>query len=208
MPKVSQAHLDARRQQILEAAIECFSRQGFHRTSIQDIVQQSELSPGAIYSYFSSKDEIVEAIANERHSREGALFAAVEDAQDAEVRFYRLLEKFFGLLDDPEERQRRRVGIQMWAEALRNPQILTIIRQGVDEPQARLARMIAEAQASGDLPAELNAPALARVMVALFQGFILQQAWDEQVDVKAYVETIKLVFRDILQTKNRPGAGN
>ena len=52
MPKVSQAHLDARRRQILDAAIECFAREGFHQTIMQDIVTQSALSPGAIYTYF------------------------------------------------------------------------------------------------------------------------------------------------------------
>jgi TetR/AcrR family transcriptional regulator, transcriptional repressor of aconitase len=48
MPKVSQAYWDARRAQILDAAIVCFARQGFHRATMDDIVHQSKLSPGAI----------------------------------------------------------------------------------------------------------------------------------------------------------------
>jgi AcrR family transcriptional regulator len=59
MPKVSQAHRDARRAQILEAAIICFSRRGFHSATMQDIVRQSRLSPGAIYNYFASKEDSV-----------------------------------------------------------------------------------------------------------------------------------------------------
>ena len=61
MPKVSGAHIAARRQQILDAARACFARQGFHQTSIQDICKEAGLSPGAVYRYFPSKDHIIAA---------------------------------------------------------------------------------------------------------------------------------------------------
>jgi hypothetical protein len=47
MPKVSKEHLERRRQQILEAATECFARQGLHGTSMQDIFDASGLSAGS-----------------------------------------------------------------------------------------------------------------------------------------------------------------
>ena len=62
MPKVAQAHLDARRQQIVDAARARFAAHGFARTSMADIVAESGLSTGAIYRYFASKDEIVVAV--------------------------------------------------------------------------------------------------------------------------------------------------
>ena len=62
MPKVSQAHLDARRQQIVDAARTRFASHGFAHTSMADIVTESGLSNGAIYRYFTSKDEIVVAV--------------------------------------------------------------------------------------------------------------------------------------------------
>ena len=65
MPKVSQQHRDARREQILAAARRCFLRDGFHATSMQDLFAESGLSSGAVYSYFASKDDVIEAIAEE-----------------------------------------------------------------------------------------------------------------------------------------------
>src|SRR3954462_1611376 len=62
MPRVTQAHLDARRQQILDAARARFATHGFARTSMTDLVEASGLSVGAIYRYFKGKDEIVAAI--------------------------------------------------------------------------------------------------------------------------------------------------
>jgi hypothetical protein len=58
MPRVGQAHLDARRQQIVDAARARFAAHGFARTSMADIVAESGLSIGAIYRY-SSKDRQV-----------------------------------------------------------------------------------------------------------------------------------------------------
>ena len=63
MPKVSEAHLEARRGQILKAACRCFARGGIGETSIQDICHEAKLSVGAIYRYFRSKGQIIEAIA-------------------------------------------------------------------------------------------------------------------------------------------------
>ena len=62
MPKVSQQHLDARRQQIVDAARARFARHGFAGTSMTDIIAESGLSNGAIYRYFTSKEQIIAAV--------------------------------------------------------------------------------------------------------------------------------------------------
>ncbi|MCP9983807.1 TetR/AcrR family transcriptional regulator [Actinomadura madurae] len=61
MPRVSEEHLERRRRQILEAARACFVRKGIHETSMQDIFAEAGLSAGAVYRYFKSKNEIIEA---------------------------------------------------------------------------------------------------------------------------------------------------
>src|SRR3954471_22731131 len=69
MPKVSEAHLAARRDQILAAAARCFARDGFHRTSMQDIVRESGISAGLVYRYFAGKDDVIAAIVTEWHDQ-------------------------------------------------------------------------------------------------------------------------------------------
>src|SRR5689334_6610185 len=64
VPRVSEDHLNARREQILSAARVCFLRKGLHATSMQDLIQEAGLSVGAVYRYFSSKNEIINAIAD------------------------------------------------------------------------------------------------------------------------------------------------
>ena len=59
MPKVSEAHREARRHEIARAALRCFARKGFAATSIADIIAESGLSAGAIYGHYKSKDELI-----------------------------------------------------------------------------------------------------------------------------------------------------
>jgi AcrR family transcriptional regulator len=73
MPKISEEQRQARRSQILAMAGRCFARQGFHRTTMEDIIRALKSSPGAVYCYFHGKSDIVAAIAEQRHKRESAL---------------------------------------------------------------------------------------------------------------------------------------
>jgi len=189
-PKVSEEHLDARRRQIIDAAVICFARDGFHRATMQDVCREARLSAGAVYRYFSSKNELIQAIADERHAREAEFMGrghAVGGGIDGLRAFGRLS---FNSLDDPDERRRRKLGVQVWAEAVLDPAIRTIIMRGIDRSREVMTLLIREAQDRGELPPALDAASLARAMLALFQGFILQQAWDERVDVTAYLETV------------------
>src|SRR6476469_8414880 len=59
VPRVSAAHEQEVRDRILSAAATVFSQKGYHSSTIADIVRESGLSVGAIYSYFSGKDELI-----------------------------------------------------------------------------------------------------------------------------------------------------
>lgn len=53
---------EERRNQILEAAMAVFARQGFDQARMDDIAQEAGLSKGALYLYYKSKDAIISAI--------------------------------------------------------------------------------------------------------------------------------------------------
>jgi AcrR family transcriptional regulator len=59
MPKVTEAHRQARRSEIAAAAIRCFARTGFQATSMADIIAESGLSAGAIYGHYKNKEELI-----------------------------------------------------------------------------------------------------------------------------------------------------
>ena len=55
--------------QILNAAILCFAKSGFHQTTMHDISAQAGISVGLIYRYFDNKEAVISAMAD-RHKRE------------------------------------------------------------------------------------------------------------------------------------------
>ncbi|MGB3552116.1 MAG: TetR/AcrR family transcriptional regulator [Candidatus Binatus sp.] len=195
MPKVSEAHRENRRRQILDAAIECFAHDGFQRTTMEDIIREAGLSAGAIYSYFQSKDQIIETLADQRHEREQRIIEAAlnRDEWAASVReLFRSLSN--ELLASSMVRKERRLEIHLWAEALCNPKVLRLIRRGNNQPVKLLSDAIAKAQRSGQLPRTLNPEAAARVLIAMFYGLILQQAWDERADVAEFSKAAQAIL--------------
>ena len=62
MPKLSEAAIEKKKDQIEEAARELFIRQGFHATSMRDIAKGAGVSLGNLYNYYETKDSIFESI--------------------------------------------------------------------------------------------------------------------------------------------------
>src|SRR5271170_18844 len=59
MPRISEEKRQARRDQILAASWRCFSRRGIHSTSMEEIIREADLSFGAVYLYYKSKEELI-----------------------------------------------------------------------------------------------------------------------------------------------------
>lgn len=70
------------RGRISRAAMKLFLAEGFERTSIRRIAQEIEYTPGAIYSYFKDKDEILYALHNEGFDRLAVAFAGIAPSPD------------------------------------------------------------------------------------------------------------------------------
>ncbi len=187
MPRVSAAYLAERRAHILDSAARCFAREGFHRATLQHIVREAGLSPGAIYRYFSSKEDIVAAIASERHAAERALLRGTATGRGALPGVAELARAFLGRLGRPGEREWRRVTVQLWSEALRNPRVMQVVRSGLDEPLRLLAARLRAGQRDGTIARDVDTAATARVAAAVFEGLVLQQAWEPRLDVDRFV---------------------
>jgi TetR/AcrR family transcriptional regulator, transcriptional repressor of aconitase len=205
VPKVAESYLESRRREIIDASMTCFARQGFHRTTIQDIVQETGLSAGAIYRYFPSKEDIVAAIADERRNPDAAILSRAAKATDLTAALRDLVHGSLGRLADPAEQRWRRVTIQVWAEALRDERVMAVVRRGLDPPIEVLSALIERGRADGTFSEEIDPKAAARVCASMFYGLVLQQAWDPKLDVDAYSDVV-LALLDALTGRVRKRA--
>lgn len=189
MPKVTEAHLEARKQQIVGAAAGCFSRKGFHQTTMQDICRESDLSPGAVYRYFDSKEQIISAMVEERR-REGVglIETARREHDDTLGALDEIADVFFNRLGDV---QGCAVDIELWAEAQSSPSIRAMLNADACNIADALTDLIATAQRRGEINPRLAPRAVAQVMNSMFQGLVLQRSIDPSVEIGPYVSVIK-----------------
>jgi AcrR family transcriptional regulator len=190
VPKISDAKRESRRRQILEAALSCFSENGFHQTGMADIVRRSGLSQGAVYLYFQSKDDLIEALADDRHRREAVLNSVAQGSTDPLEGLRALVRVYADWAVDPAGEKRRRVGVHGWAEALRSRRVRARVVEGIEMPRAIIVALVERAQHDGMMRRDVSADSAARTLIALFQGFVLQAVWGEDIDVDACVHTV------------------
>ncbi|MFE7776897.1 TetR/AcrR family transcriptional regulator [Streptomyces sp. NPDC057445] len=188
MARVSQEHLDARRRQILDGAARCFARNGFHATSMQDVLGEVGLSAGAVYRYFRGKDELISAIAEEAFAGIRAAFdeaARTSPPPTPDVLLGRVLRKL--IEEEPPGGDRQRFAgliVQVWTETLRNDRLARLLRDGYDGMRQAWAQLVDAYRDSGLLHADVPSDHVSRTLVAVAQGFIAQQALFGDVEVE------------------------
>jgi len=198
MPKVTVEHLNARRAQIMEAARVCFGRRGFARSTIQDICKEAGLSPGAIYRYFKSKDDIVFAIGDESREMVLAMIEEMKGRHTALEILNLIGERFFGLLAQPAADPAILVYPELWAETLRNAEMREHALRSLGAWRDALATLIEKGQAEGIFDREIDPKACAMVLIATFEGLQLQLVRNpELVDARRFYDTMRgLIWRE------------
>ncbi|MFC6881098.1 MULTISPECIES: TetR/AcrR family transcriptional regulator [Actinomadura] len=175
MPRVSEEHLERRRTQIMDAARACFIRKGIHETSMQDIFAESGLSAGAVYRYFKSKNEIIEAVATtviaDLHEFIAAL-ATQEPLLPLDEMVERVGHKIVSLSgeDGPV-----RLAPQAWALSLYDPDIGRYVRENIMGIRGTWAAYAGRLADAGLLPPGSDREALGKVLFSLMPGFLIQR---------------------------------
>ncbi len=196
MPKVSDSYLETKRQQLLDAAITCFARNGFSETTIEDICREAGVSHGALYRHFRSKEDIIEASYWRDRETMTARFAAAKKKGDTR----RIMEELFELYihrrdqSDPQTQMRLKFRVQLYAEAARNPRIRETQYKTWEDFLESFGGIVRGAQERGEINPVLDSETVVRVLMALIIGFNVQKIVDPSLDVDEYAK----VSRDVL----------
>lgn len=197
MARVSQEHLDARRRQILDGAALCFARNGFHATSMQDVLKAVDLSAGAVYRYFSGKEELIAAIVTEVLEEVRSAFEAAgeqsppppPDVMVGEV-MGRMMGSRPGLAEEGAAVYPRLI-VQVWAETLRNDDLSKALNEGYVKVRTVWVGLVERYQEAGMMRADVPAESVARTMIAAAQGFVAQMALFGIAPVEALQEGLR-----------------
>jgi AcrR family transcriptional regulator len=179
---MSQLQIDPaldRRTQILEAAIVCFAKRGFHQASMHDISAEAGISVGLIYRYFENKEAVISAMAD-RHKKE--IQEVLERARQAPTLLESLEILFTAHCCEGEPQIISAFVVDLYAEASRNPQTADLVRDVLQTSMNGVTDLIArspEAQ-RGEAAHGLTPEELSELIFAVARGMLMRDVLQPQ----------------------------
>ncbi len=199
MRKVDPVKHEQRRQEIIQAALRCFVRSGFHGASTTDICIEAKMSPGHLYHYFPSKEAIVEALVQDSLARAASRFEVILASPDVIEAL--LMEMENTGINRPEARV---LSAEALAEACRNPAFARIVQQHARAMRTLLVDFITEAQRRGNVDHSLDPEATANILLAIVDGARALPIRNPSVDFKQSTAHLRIMLTRFLTPPVKP----
>ena len=192
MPKISQDAYQARRAQILQAAVRSFAQRGIH-VSVDEICVEAGVSKGALYGYFPSKDAIIQAIAGDY----AADFRAIREAPDPGALQRLMMQRIWS-----GERAGCRLELEAWAYGLTHEGLGEQLRSNLGGLRRSIEEALARMQAAGVIRLRAPPADAAAVIETFSVGAVAQVALSDG----GRAQEIADQFSTLLKALLGPGA--
>ena len=201
MPKLRPDTQRARREHILDAALTCFARAGFHATTMQDICKEAVVSPGAVYLYFASKEDLIAGLCERDRNEFAERFGQLATAPDFLEALSAIGEHYF--VEESPDRQR--FVVEMGVESTRNPRIaeifMSVDKFCCDSFQALFQRLKDE----GRIAPSIDIPTLAKVFNVIGDGMFWRRAIEPGFNARAVLPVITALVGTMLNPVDASG---
>ena len=207
MPKLKPEEVEHRRQEIIDAARACFLRSGFHQTTTDEICHEAAITPGGLYHYFGSKEDIIIAVVMDTtRIRVGQVTSMIDSAEDARSGFREMVAYFSQVIRDPDLDTRTRLDVEIWAETLHNDKLAAITREGLVLRRQWLEALINRGREEGMYRPEVDPRGLANLllvtMMAMRVGSLMGR---DDFDIEGAMETLVLMHAGRLSSGTAVG---
>lgn len=183
MPKRSQEHLDARREQILEGARRCFAEHGYAGATVARLEEAIGLSRGAIFNYFDGKQALFVAVAVRVNERFQRIF--IEEGLEPAVRAMAAEDPaWLGALIETQSKLRH------------DPEFVRRLEAAYEQAPRTTDWLVAQ-QEAGAIRRDIPAQDVARFVGMVLNGLALRVASGEETDVDALL----VLLRDALSPR-------
>ena len=192
MPKVSAEHKTKVKENITNAAIKNFSKNGYAITKMDDIAKTADVSKGTLYLYFQSKEDLFESIckSNQRIliDERSDLFQSMGKIRHDLGLFY---DNFLRSLQDTQK-----IRIEALAESVHNPKLRKIIQKNRKEIESNVEEFLKGMKKAGFFVNNPDMRAVSSGVISLFDGLILSElvGTNHEENKKAWVKTMMAIF--------------
>lgn len=190
-PKMPKEYSDLRKQQILTAAWECFADKGYEKTTIRDIAKALNLSTGTIYTYFKSKDEMLEALNTWSMEQKNTLFNKIAQKKTTHDAVEELFSQVFECCSIVELRKNNSANINFWAEAMKRENIREFMNSHYRMLQENISGFFRKGIEQGELNDDIEPGAIANFYIALMLGMQVQSTLLDEADGESFLKEVK-----------------
>ncbi|WP_375203359.1 TetR/AcrR family transcriptional regulator [Hyphococcus sp.] len=185
---------DDPRERLLRAAERAFVASGFHGARMAQIAREAKMSPGHIYHYFESKEQIIAEIIRVHFEDKMITVEQYREAGD------RVVDLMIDNLKDSVAAKTdpfwSTLMLEIAAEATRNPEIASSIRKMDADLKARVVSYLQNGVKKDDLESRLE------IFVALMQGIGIRNILNPNLDKEAVTH----ILRDVIEVLFRRDA--
>lgn len=183
------------RQRILDAAYLVFARQGLGHASVDDVAREAEISKGALYHHFASKEDLFHALLRDRVRRCATtmLLAATPIAPLSKA-IRKVIEASFESQQSNESWMP--MYMEFWGQAVREDYARSVMADSHQDCRRTLSQILRNGQESGLVRPDLDTETAAVLYIALVDGIALQRQVDPAIDL----ERAKALMADMIVT--------
>jgi TetR/AcrR family transcriptional regulator, transcriptional repressor of aconitase len=189
MPKISESRKSERREQILEGARRCFAEHGYEGATVAKLEAEIGLSRGAIFNYFSSKEDLFVELSMRDSKRMSEVW--INEGLEAVVRVVVEL--------DPAWLS---VYLELFRRVRTDPDFRARIEARNEEVAPGNRARIEEAQRAGEFRDDLEAKEIGTFVNLVLNGLALMRAGGEELPRS---ELVLGLLRDAIGARARPG---
>jgi AcrR family transcriptional regulator len=192
MPKVVPEYKEEAKSRILDAANKVFTEKGYHEATMDDIAKRLGVSKGAIYLYFSSKEDLFEAMCKTApQAFKEILYSSFGDESNPVQSATQFFDKMLKLsASNPG------LSFEILSEASRNPSLKRILKRNHAEYEEVLTNFLAEGRKRRIVGDNLDLRPLANSLIALWNGLetLLVSGLTIEEARRAWLEAMKAIF--------------
>jgi AcrR family transcriptional regulator len=171
---------------------------------MRDICSEADLSPGAVYSYFDSKDDLIAAVAAAGRASTRELFDHVRAEHDGLSALEASFGYVFQQMNTDAGLRSTRLSVRLWGEHLDLEAIQDVLDQGYETTVDLVANLLREAQTHGEIGDAVDPVRLARLIVAVYQGLAVQKVHTPDADVSVLFDLFSQMLRTGLAPSHPP----
>lgn len=171
MSRVTDEHLEARRNQILDAAWDCFARRGYHQSTMQDVATAAGISAGAIYRYFASKEAVLKAINERQTDRYRELMQGVQSEAIGSLDVLKVLSQgMMATFADPNFELNARLEVETRPEVLRNLALKHSMAEQLGFMRRELIDLVSDARERGYIRKDVDPEVFIVLAMCAYEG--------------------------------------